>query len=106
MPNYLLAYHGGGAMAQDEAERKRLMAQWGKWFQDLGEALVDGGNPIMKAKTISSKGAGAGRRKHDRSGRDHQGHVAGRQNRSCERLCQRGGAARRFPDPPARLGRD
>ena len=57
MPNYLLAYHGGGAMAQDEAERKRLMAQWGKWFQDLGEALVDGGNPIMKAKTITSKGA-------------------------------------------------
>src|SRR5438105_3283279 len=56
MPNYLLAYHGGG-MAQDEAERNKVLAQWGKWFQDLGPALVDGGNPVMKAKTISSKGS-------------------------------------------------
>jgi hypothetical protein len=56
MANYLLAYHGGGGMAQDEAARNKLMAQWGKWFQDLGSALVDGGNPVMKAKTITSKG--------------------------------------------------
>ena len=56
MPNYLLAYHGGG-MAQDEAERNNVLAQWGNWFQDLGSALVDGGNPVMKAKTISSKGS-------------------------------------------------
>ncbi len=56
MPNYLLAYHGGGGMAQDEAARDKIMAQWGKWFQDLGPSLVDGGNPIMKTKTISSKG--------------------------------------------------
>ena len=57
MANYLLAYHGGGGMAQDEAARNQLMAQWGKWFQDLGPALVDGGNPVMKAKTVTSKGA-------------------------------------------------
>jgi hypothetical protein len=57
MATYLLAYHGGGGMAQDEAARKQVMAQWGKWFQDLGSALVDGGNPVMKAKTITSKGA-------------------------------------------------
>ncbi|HVS07952.1 MAG TPA: hypothetical protein VHK65_17535 [Candidatus Dormibacteraeota bacterium] len=56
MANYLLAYHGGGGMAQDESARNKLMAQWGKWFQDLGSALVDGGNPVMKAKTITSKG--------------------------------------------------
>jgi len=57
MANYLFAYHGGGGMAQDEAARNKLMAQWGQWFQDLGSALVDGGNPVMKAKTITSKGA-------------------------------------------------
>jgi hypothetical protein len=57
MANYLLAYHGGGGMEQDEAARNKLMAQWGEWFQDLGSALVDGGNPVMKAKTITSKGA-------------------------------------------------
>jgi hypothetical protein len=55
--NYLLAYHGGGGMAQDEASRNKIMAQWGKWFADLGATLVDGGNPVMRAKTISSKGA-------------------------------------------------
>jgi hypothetical protein len=57
MANYLLAYHGGGGMAQDEAARSQLMAQWGKWFQDLGAALVDGGNPVMRARTLSSKGS-------------------------------------------------
>lgn len=57
MATYLLAYHGGGGMAQDEAARNKVMAQWGKWFQDLGPALVDGGNPVMRAKTISSKGS-------------------------------------------------
>jgi hypothetical protein len=57
MPNYLLTYHGGGGMAQDQAERDKIMAQWGKWFQDLGPALVDGGNPVMRAKTITSKGS-------------------------------------------------
>jgi hypothetical protein len=57
MANYLLAYHGGGGMAQDQAARDKLMAEWGKWFQDLGSALVDGGNPVMRAKTITSKGS-------------------------------------------------
>src|SRR5207302_7244577 len=57
MPNDLVAYHGGGGMAEDQAERDKLMAQWGKWFQDLGSALVDGGNPVMRAKTITSKGS-------------------------------------------------
>lgn len=57
MANYLLAYHGGGGMEQDEAARNKTMAQWGKWFQDLGPALVDGGNPVMRARTISSKGS-------------------------------------------------
>lgn len=57
MANYLLAYHGGGGMEQDETARNKVMAQWGKWFQDLGSALVDGGNPVMRAKTISSKGS-------------------------------------------------
>jgi len=57
MAHYLLAYHGGGGMAQDEAARNQVMAQWGKWFGDLGPALVDGGNPVMKAKTVSSKGS-------------------------------------------------
>ena len=57
MATYLLAYHGGGGMAQDEAARNQVTAQWAKWFGDVGPALVDGGNPVMKAKTVSSKGS-------------------------------------------------
>lgn len=56
MPNYLLAYHGGG-MAQTEEARAREWAAWGKWFQGLGSALVDGGNPVARASTIASNGA-------------------------------------------------
>ncbi len=56
MANYLLAYHGG-SMAQDPAARAKVNAAWGKWFQDLGPAVVDGGNPVAKAKTISRSGA-------------------------------------------------
>ena len=57
MATYLLAYHGGGGMAADQATRDKIMAEWGKWFQDLGPALVDGGNPVMRTKTITSKGS-------------------------------------------------
>ena len=56
MANYLLACHGSGAIAQDEAARNQIIAQWGKWLQDLSPALVDGGNPVMRAKTLSRKG--------------------------------------------------
>ena len=41
MPNYLLAYHGGGMPALPE-EQASVMAAWGQWYQGLGEAVVDG----------------------------------------------------------------
>ncbi len=56
MANYLLAYHGGG-MPETEEARGQVMAAWGKWFQDLGPALVDGGNPIGHTSTIAPNGA-------------------------------------------------
>jgi hypothetical protein len=33
------------------------MEVWGAWFGQLGQAIVDGGNPISQAKTIKSDGA-------------------------------------------------
>ncbi|MGI9603769.1 MAG: hypothetical protein ACR2QE_17935 [Acidimicrobiales bacterium] len=57
MPKYVLAYHGGGGMPETEAEQAELMKTWGAWFGDLGEALVDGGNPISSAVTIASDGS-------------------------------------------------
>jgi hypothetical protein len=55
MANYLLAYHGGG-MAETEEEQARVMAAWGKWYEDLGASIVDGGNPMGPAQTVSSDG--------------------------------------------------
>jgi hypothetical protein len=56
VPNYLLAYHGGG-MPETPEEIARVMAAWGAWYGKLGPAIVDGGNPVGQAKSIASNGA-------------------------------------------------
>ncbi len=56
MTNYLLAYHGGG-MPEGEEEQARVMAAWGSWYETLGQAIVDGGNPVGQSKTISGDGS-------------------------------------------------
>ncbi len=44
-------------MPEDEAAQSAVMAAWGTWFQNLGPALADGGNPVGQAKTIASDGS-------------------------------------------------
>jgi hypothetical protein len=56
MANYLLAYKGGG-MAQTDAEREAAMAAWGNWFGQLGQAVVDAGNPFGASKGVTSGGS-------------------------------------------------
>ena len=56
MAKYLLVYHGGSMPEGEEAQAK-VMAAWGTWFQTLGSALADGGNPVSQTKTIGSGGA-------------------------------------------------
>jgi hypothetical protein len=51
MPRYLLAYHGGHVDESQEG-RERVMQEFGKWFGELGERLVDPGNPIARAVTV------------------------------------------------------
>lgn len=55
MANYLVAYKGGG-MAQTPEEQQKQMAAWGAWFGALGDAVVDGGNPIGASKSIAADG--------------------------------------------------
>jgi hypothetical protein len=56
MANYLLLY-SGGSMPETQAEQAAVMQAWTAWFNKLGSALVDGGNPTTgKAKTIASDG--------------------------------------------------
>ncbi len=56
MANYLLVYHGGG-MAETDAARAESLAAWGAWFQKLGGAIVDAGNPVGRAVTLNGGGA-------------------------------------------------
>ena len=56
MANYVLVYHGG-SMPQSEAEGAQVMKAWTDWFAALGDALVDGGNPASRTKTIGVNGS-------------------------------------------------
>jgi hypothetical protein len=56
MANYLLAYTGGSGMAETEAEREAAMAKWGQWFQTLGSAVVNPGNPLGASASVDSAG--------------------------------------------------
>jgi hypothetical protein len=59
MANYLLLYTGGeDDMPTDPAEIEEVMKVWSAWFDELGEAVVDGGNPILPvAKSIRADGS-------------------------------------------------
>jgi hypothetical protein len=56
MANYLLTFHGG-SMPETKEQQDQVMSAWTSWFGALGDALVDGGNPISKAKAISPDGS-------------------------------------------------
>jgi hypothetical protein len=55
--NFLLVYKGGGAPPASEAEGQKVMAAWMAWFGGMGDAVVDGGNPISGSKSVASNGA-------------------------------------------------
>ncbi len=57
MTNYLLIFHGGGAPEGEEAQAD-VMTAWTRWYDEMGEAVVDGGNPISQAVTVDADGAG------------------------------------------------
>jgi hypothetical protein len=57
MADYVLLY-SGGSMPETEAEQAAVMQAWTSWFQTMGPALKDGGNPFTgQAKTISGDGS-------------------------------------------------
>ena len=63
MTNYVLAYRGGG-MPETE-EQQAVLGAWGTWYENLGSAVVDGGNPFGPSKSVASDGKisdGAGSR--------------------------------------------
>lgn len=56
MPKYHLTYTGGRTPESDE-EAAAVMGAWNQWFRDLGDAVVDGGNPLGPVQTITPGGA-------------------------------------------------
>ena len=63
MAKYLLLYDGG-SMPESETEQAAVMQAWDAWFQQIGAAVADAGNPFTPASTrITADGsisAGAG----------------------------------------------
>ncbi len=60
MPRYLLSYHGEMRMEDmpsDPEAIQAVMAQWGAWYESMGESLVDGGAPIAFSTAINADGA-------------------------------------------------
>jgi len=55
MGKYVLVYTGGG-MPQSEEEQQRVMAAWNTWFQGLGDAVVDSGNPFGASSAVNGGG--------------------------------------------------
>ena len=56
MANYVLVYSGGG-MPETEEEGQRIMAAWGRWYDSLGQAIVDGGNPFGPSMSVAADGS-------------------------------------------------
>jgi hypothetical protein len=47
----------GGSMAETPEAQQQVMAAWGAWFGELGEAIIDGGNPFGAAASVGADGA-------------------------------------------------
>jgi hypothetical protein len=59
MAKYLLAYTGG-SMAETEQDQAAVMQAWGAWFGQLGEAVVDGGDPCGASAAVAADGSVSG----------------------------------------------
>ena len=56
MSRFVLVYTGGG-MPETEEEQAAVMAAWGAWYEGLGAAVADPGNPLSPdARSITSDG--------------------------------------------------
>lgn len=58
MKKYMILYEGP-ATPQDQMSKEKgeqIMAAWGKWMDDTGDALVDVGSPMTMGKAIKDNG--------------------------------------------------
>ena len=55
MPKFVFAYHGG-KKPESEEEGAKVMAEWMAWFEAMGPAVLDGGNPVGRSWTVHARG--------------------------------------------------
>jgi len=55
MPDYIIAYHGGGKPGTPE-EGTAHMAKWKDWLAGLDDAVVNRGTPLGKSRIVSAEG--------------------------------------------------
>ena len=55
MPHFLFAYHGGKT-PQTPEEMNTEIDRWQSWLDHIGAVIVDPGNPVGMAKTVSAAG--------------------------------------------------
>ena len=55
MTKFVFSYHCGKAPESPE-EGAKVMAAWQAWFGAMGDAIVDGGNPVGPSQTVSASG--------------------------------------------------
>ncbi len=53
MKNYVLTYYNNGV--REGVSPEDSQAEWGKWFADLGDKLVDAGNPFNQGGQVVKK---------------------------------------------------
>ena len=58
MTKYVFTYHNSDStMPEEPSEIEALMAAWGAWYGEMGDAVVDGGNPFGPTATIAPDGS-------------------------------------------------
>jgi hypothetical protein len=55
MPKFVFAYHGGKKPESAE-EGAKVMAEWEAWYGAMGDAVLDGGNPVGQSYTVHAGG--------------------------------------------------
>ena len=56
MAKYVFVYHGG-KMPETEAEAAEVMGKWQSWLAGMGDAVIDGGNPVGQSSTVNADGS-------------------------------------------------
>lgn len=55
MAKFVFVYHGGSSPDSVSPEgMAEVMAAWEAWYGELGEAIVDGGNPFGQTRVVTA----------------------------------------------------